>query len=533
MAAPETEDLLSRIEQLNDIGIALSAEHDTPRLLEQIIEGAMSITRADGGSVYSLTDGRTRLELAIMRTRSLGLAMGGTTGEKVPFEPIPLYDEDGEPILRTVATCSIHQGRTINVPDAYSNETFDFTGTRDFDRVTGYRSRSFLTIPLRDHEKELIGVLQLINAVDDASGRVIPFSTSDQRLAESLASQAAVTLTTKRLIADLQTLFDSVVRMIATTIDEKSPHTGSHCRRVPPLTMMLAEAAHRTEEGPLRDYRLTEEDRYALDVAAWLHDCGKLTTPDHVMEKSTKLETVFDRIELVDARLEILRRDSEIRVLRQALATSLDGKRPDLAEVEREHASEVGELERIRALLHRCNRPAEITSESDQEDIRRIARTPWRRFDGTEMPLLADEEEAGLRVSRGTLTPIEREIMRNHITASIKMLESLPFPRHLRNVPEFAGAHHERMDGRGYPRGLRRDQMSIPARILAIADIFEALTATTRPYKKGLTVRGALEIMERMAVEGHIDPDLFEVFVREKVHEEFAAAFLEEAALET
>jgi len=247
------------------------------------------------------------------------------------------------------------------------------------------------------------------------------------------------------------------------------------------------------------------------------------------MEKSSRLETLFDRIELVDARLEILRRDSEIRRLRRTLSAASGNAGPSLEGIEHEHAEDLEQLEEVRALLHRCNLATEATTEADRHRVRHIAQTTWTRFDGAEIPLLTDDEAAGLQVSRGTLTPREREVMRNHIVASIKMLESLPFPLHLRNVPEFAGAHHERMDGRGYPRGLKRDQMSIPARILAIADIFEALTAASRPYKKALPVARALDVLEQMKDDNHIDPDLFDVFVREKVYEEYAAAYLNEA----
>ena len=286
-------ELLQRIERLNEIGIALSAETDTPRLLELIMMGAKSLTHADGGSLYFLHD--DKLSFEIISNDSLDLQMGGTSGNEITFPAIPLV-VDGRENHGNVVTHCVLSGETINITDAYHEDGFDFTGTRDFDSKTGYRTRSMLTFPLKDHEQEIIGVLQLINARNIETGEVNPFSAVEQQLAESLASQAAVALTQRRLISELQMLFESFIRMIASAIDDKSPYTGGHCRRIPVLTMMLAEAAHRTERGSLKHFRITDKDRYELETAAWLHDCGKVVTPEYVMDKSTKLETIYDRI---------------------------------------------------------------------------------------------------------------------------------------------------------------------------------------------------------------------------------------------
>jgi len=527
MERSRAEDLLRRIDRLNSIGIALSAESDTQRLLEMILIGAKTITHADGGSVYSFEPDRRHLRLAIMRSDSLKIAMGGTTGRSIPFDAIPLFEASGEQNKRMVVTCAVHEGRTIAVDDAYSSPQFDFSGTRDFDRKTGYRSRSFLTIPLKDHEDEIIGVLQLINAIDGASGEIVPFTESDRSLTESLASQAAVALTKKKLIDGMQELFDSFVRLIANAIDEKSPHTGAHCRRVPVLTMMLAEAAHRTQQGSLSQFRLSDEDRHELELAGWLHDCGKITTPEWVIEKATKLQTIFDRIDLVDTRFEVLRRDAEIERLESTVAALQRGKEDGLPEVDAACERRLEALERDRRFLHRCNIGSERMTAEDQERVRQIATRSWDLADGSSEPLLNDDEVDNLTVPRGTLTSEERGIINNHIVATIKMLESLPFPKHLQNVPEYAGAHHERMDGTGHPRGLTREQMSIPARIMAIADIFEALTSSSRPYKKALPLSRALAILGRMRLDDHVDPDLFDAFVRERVWEEYARDHLD------
>src|SRR6186997_181052 len=313
-AAEAGEDLGLRLEQLNAIGASLSAERDINRLLESILTAAKTITRADGGTLYRVAEDKT-LRFEIVRTTSLKYYLGGTSGNPVPFYPIQLY-KDGKPNHSMVAAHAALTGKTVNIPDAYTAEGFDFSGTRAFDSKTGYRSQSFLTVPMRNHEHETIGVLQLINARDPRTGQISAFSPSDQRLAESLASQAAVALTNRMLINQLEQLFESFIGMINTAIDEKSPYTGGHCQRVPLLTMMLAEAAADTTEGPLADFAMSDQDRYELKIAGLLHDCGKVTTPVHVVDKSTKLETIFDRIHMLDTRFEVLKRDAQVDMLR-------------------------------------------------------------------------------------------------------------------------------------------------------------------------------------------------------------------------
>jgi response regulator RpfG family c-di-GMP phosphodiesterase len=312
--------------------------------------------------------------------------------------------------------------------------------------------------------------------------------------------------------------------LIATAIDEKSPYTGSHCRRIPVLTMMLAEAVHRTERGPMQDFRMSDADRHELETAAWLHDCGKVTSPEYVIDKSTKLETIFDRIELVDTRFEVLKRDAEIAYLRAAQQAGDDLERGRLKQ---QYEREVADLDAERDFLRRSNIGGEAMSEADRERVRRIGRRRWRNPDGEDVALLNPEEVYNLTIPKGTLTPEERTIINNHMVATIKMLEALPFPKHLQRVPEYAGGHHERMDGKGYPKGLTREEMSVPARVMAVADVFEALTASDRPYKRGKTLTECLQIMSNMTLNNHLDPDLFEIFVRSGVYMEYARQYLD------
>jgi HD-GYP domain-containing protein (c-di-GMP phosphodiesterase class II) len=338
-------------------------------------------------------------------------------------------------------------------------------------------------------------------------------------LGESLASQTAVALTKHRLAGEFRALFEGLIQLIVKAIDQKSPYTGEHCRRVPILTELIADAACASREGALKDFTLSEAERYELRIAALLHDCGKVTTPVHVQDKASKLEGLCDRIELVATRFEVLRRELELSALRERAGAGLA---PDAALAGRLRA-----LDADLAFLRTANVGGEFMPPEAQARVREIARRwQWRAPDGTRTPILSDEEVENLCVSRGTLNAREREVINHHVVASIEMLEQLPYPRSLRNVPAIAGAHHERMDGNGYPQGLVRDQISMQGRILGLADVFEALTAVDRPYKKGMPLSRALSILESMRDEGHIDGDLFEVFVRDKVYLRYAAEYL-------
>jgi len=529
-APTAADNLIQRLEQLNAIGASLSAERDIDRLLESILVAAKTITRADGGTLYRVTEDRA-LRFEIMRTTSLKFYLGGTTGNPIPFYPIQLY-KDGKPNHSMVAAYVALTGKTVNIPDAYVAEGFDFTGTRAFDAKTGYRSTSFLTVPMRNHENEIIGVLQLLNAQDPDTGKTVAFSASDQRLAESLASQAAIALTNRMLINQLEALFESFIKLINTAIDDKSPYTGGHCQRVPVLTMLLAEAVNETREGPLREFNMSDKDRYELKIAGLLHDCGKVTTPVHVVDKATKLETIFDRVHLIDTRFEVLKRDAEIDSLRRR-AQFLEKKDPmSAADEDKRLRDRLRQLDDDRNFLHACNIGGERMRDEDIERVKRIAAYRWRDVAGHEADFLTADEVRNLTIRAGTLTEDERKIINHHIVATIKMLEALPWPRHLTNVPEYAGGHHERMDGKGYPKGLTREQMSVQARCMGIADIFEALTAKDRPYKKGKTLSESLEILGRMKQNNHVDPDLFDVFVRRKVYRRYAEMFLDKEQID-
>lgn len=522
------DDLFRRLEQLNEIGAALSSERDINRLLEKILVAAKTITHADGGTLYRMTEAGSALRFEIVRNDSLGIALGGTSGNAITFPDLPLRNEQGEPNNSMVAVYAAINDKTVNIADAYSAAGFDFSGTRKFDERTGYRSKSFLTVPMKNHENEIIGVLQLINSLHPETGQVQSFSQADQRLAESLASQAAIALTNRQLIMQLEELFESFINLINLAIDEKSPYTGGHCQRVPELTMMIAQAVNATHDGPLADFKMSEGDLYELKIAGMLHDCGKVTTPVHVVDKATKLQTLFDRIGLIDTRFEVIKRDAQIATLRRLL----DLRERKNLEAESgcwsDYWREVAALDEDRNFLRKVNIGGEAMSPDDQQRVRDIGTLKsWRNPEGVESDFLTPDEIENLTIRAGTLTAKEREIINHHIVATIKMLEALPWPNHLKHVSEYAGGHHERMDGKGYPKGLTREQMSLQARMMGIADIFEALTARDRPYKPGMKLSQAMSIMAKFSEGGHIDPELYEVFCKQAVHLRYAKNFLD------
>lgn len=517
-------ELIARLERLTELGTALSAEADSERLIERLLAGAKELTRADGGTLYLLNDARTALEFRLLRNDSLALAEGGSAEKPVEMAPVPLYLPDGAPNHHNVAAHVALTGATVNLEDAYTAAGFDFSGTREFDRRMGYRSVSFLTIPLRNHEQDVIGVLQLLNAQDE-TGRIRAFSAEDRRLAESLAAQAATALTQQQLIHAQRALFESFIRLVARAIDEKSEYTSGHCQRVPELTLMLADAA--VEDDSLADkFRLSPAERYELRIAAWLHDCGKVATPDWVMDKARRLDAFRNRLSEVEARFEVVRRERENAHLRGRLEVLEHDGTASAAHAERAFQDSMAKLDEDLAFIRQAD-ASEVMAPEDQERIREIqANYAYTDAYGQRRPVLTDEEVEALCVPRGTLTEAERQTMQDHVSITIDMLEALPYPKGLERVPEIAGSHHERLDGGGYPRGLKGEEIPVGGRMMAIADVFEALTAADRPYKQPKSLSEALAILGHMKQEGHLDPDLFDLFIRSGVYRRYAERYM-------
>jgi HD-GYP domain-containing protein (c-di-GMP phosphodiesterase class II)/HAMP domain-containing protein len=506
------------IQTTNRIGISLSAESDEKKLLGMILKGAKTLINADGAMLYLLSENQ-QMTVGLMQIDSLGIMnQCGDSPEEKGNESFPGSAE----------TTAFLGFNTVCCTDIYSVDGDRFLFQKEFDRRNGYRTRSLLSVPLTNHEGERIGVLQLLNAKDRHDGSIISFSEEDARLAESLASQAAVALSKNHLMTELILLFEGLTELVATAVDAKSPHTADHCKRVPALTMMIAEAACRAKEGPFKDFTLSADECYELKIAALLHDCGKVATPVHIIEKATKLQSIQDRIELIDSRFEILRRDKLIELYRNKIEALLgDDCSSQLSAVDQEWQEFSQRLDDDLKFLRKCNAGRErITAVAKKRILDIALEYSWINRNQENKPILTDDETENLSIAEGTLTERERTIVNEHVNLTIRMLQALPLPKKLRNLPVYAGAHHERMDGSGYPQGLSREQIAIQGRIITLADVFEALTAADRPYKPARNVMDAVEILKSMKDKGQIDSDLFELFVKEKLHLLYAEHFL-------
>jgi HD-GYP domain-containing protein (c-di-GMP phosphodiesterase class II) len=519
--APEVKEFLEKqidqIRRLNQIGTALSAEKNLDKLLEMIVDEARKFTNADGGTLYIMSDDEEELHFAIVQNTSLNVRMGGTGG-KITWPSVRLKNLDGKPNQANVSAYAAITGQVVNISDVYHAEGFNFEGTRRFDAETGYRSKSMLVVPMRNHENDIIGVLQLLNAQIEGETEVISFSIENQKMTESLASQAAVAISNSRLIHDLENLLESFIRTIATAIDEKSPYTGGHVRRVSELTMAIADKINRSAEGPYVGISFDEDELKELRISAWLHDVGKITTPEYVVDKGKKLETIYNRMEALKERFEILRRDSEIEKLKNG---NTKRNRNSVEKTIDTAAKEEMDLDADYEFLTDINTGTKFMDEKMLDRLKNIAGRKWN-LGGDLLNLLSDDEVYNLSIPLGTLTDKEKEIIKNHVTVTHKMLCQLPFPKKLRHVSYYASSHHERMDGAGYPFGLRGNEIPLQARIIALADVFDALTAKDRPYKKEKTLSEAIKIMGYMVKDNHIDRDLFELFIKERIHLDYA-----------
>lgn len=502
--------------------VNLSGTSDTNRLTEQILREAKSITNADGGTIFLLNDklDSAQLEFSLMINDSLDIYQGGVEGDPIELLPLPLLNDAGLENSKSLAVHCATSGELFNIPDAYTNQQFDFSNTKDFDRENSYLTKSFLAVPLKNHESDVIGVLQLVNARDFRTNKLIAFPQKSETVVSALATYAAIALHNRILLQDLKALLDAFIQCIAQAIDAKSSHTSNHCQRVPLLMEMIAQAACE-DESTFKEFTLNDDEWYEIRVASWLHDCGKLATPDSVLDKSTKLHLLRDGIQDVQTRMSAIRQSMRVDFLEQCLA------KPECsAALESEYRSAIETLEEDADFLMTANKGGEYMSEEAKQRVRNIACYQWPDISGELHSLLSQEEIDFLCIERGTLSHDERQIINDHMVVTLDMLESLPFPKKLRRVPEFAGGHHEKMNGTGFPRGLKRDEMSIPARMMAIADIFEALTSRDRPYKDPMKLSLALTILQRMREDDHIDPDLFELFIRSRVWEKYAESTL-------
>lgn len=519
--------LARHLKEVTRIGAALSVEKNIHKLLEMIIDEAKSLTNADAGTLYILDKEKQVLQFQILQTDAMGIRLGGTSGAQINLPDVPLFNSQGNPNHANVSSYAALTGEVINIPDVYDAEGFDFSGTRGYDKSSGYRSKSMLVLAMQNHENETIGVLQLLNAQDLETGKVISFSPDYIDLVVSLASQGAVALTNTQLIQNLTDLFYAFIKSIATAMDEKSPYTGGHITRVVDLTMMIAKEINDTNQEPFLKTCFNNDEMEELRLAAWMHDIGKITTPEMIVDKATKLQSFFDRIEFVETRFDLIAASIENSCLKHKLKLSDRGKLdPEMdSHLDQDMSEQLTTVKKDFDFLKAINRAVEFMDDDKLEKLQHIAKKKYH-INGRQYPYLTENELLNLSIRKGNLTEEERKIIENHAELTFKMLNELPFPKKHAMVAEYAAGHHERLDGSGYFRHLSKDDLPLQSRIMAIADIFEALTAKDRPYKAPMKLSQALEILSFLKKDGHIDPDIHDLVINSKLLLEYANAFM-------
>ncbi len=504
------EELEKIVKNMTEIGTALSAERNRSALLELVISHVRQLTKADAGTLYIFES--KRLHFQIVQNGSLGITMGGVSGKPITFPPVELTESN-------VSAYAAIKGVPINIPDVYNSDLFDFTGPKKFDASTGYRSKSMLVVPMKNHEDEVVGVLQLLNSIDSITGEIVPFSDATQELAVSVASQAAVAISNMNLVKSLEGLFEAFVDVMATAIDEKSPVTGGHIRRVAQMTMEMAVVINEQKEGKFKDNYFNEEQMYELKLAGYMHDLGKVTTPVEIVEKGKKLEAIFDRIQFVDLRLAHVIQGLKLEALKKEYELVAKNASDDVIQaLKSEMENKINEFTEIRSFINKCNEPGEFLEDEKVERLQEVAKITYVDEDGNEQNLLTENELLNLSIRRGSITEAERKQMQNHAAVTIKMLNQIPFTNKLSRIPNFAGAHHECINGKGYPLGLKGDEIPFEGRLMAVTDIAEALTAADRPYKKAMPLAVVNKILRSMAENNELDKDMVELFIGENVY---------------
>lgn len=494
-----SEKTFRQVENLLNIGIALSAEKNHNRLLEMIVTEACNITACDAGTLYLKQE--DLLVFRIIQNKSMNIFQGGS-GEEIHLPPVPLKQEN-------VSAYVAMTGRSVNIPDVYNHEGFDFSGPRNYDKMTGYQTRSMLVVPMENHEGEIIGVLQLINSLEEDHKTVRAFPIYYQKVIESLASQAAIALTNAKLIKDIEELFNSFVEVMATAIDARTPYNANHTRRVALLARATGEAVNLCSSGMLTSEHFDQERLEQLTMAGWLHDIGKIATPLTVMNKASRLEGPF---ELVMQRMDYISKAETAASLKRQLELLKEGRLAGTAEEERLLNENLAGIKEIKDLIVKCDNPANFIDDTLEKQLCAAAGRTYFDESGEERPYLTNSELENLCIKRGTLTDSERGIMEQHVVVTARMLEKIPFINKFKDVLKFASAHHELLDGKGYPQKLSGDEIPLETRILALVDVFDALTACDRPYKKAMSCEDAIRILGYMVKEGKLDADLFEIF---------------------
>ncbi|MGO8814996.1 MAG: HD-GYP domain-containing protein [Terriglobia bacterium] len=516
----ELRQAVADLETLNKIGVALSTERNTDSLLELILRKSREITYADAGSLYLVEeeeDGRKHLVFKLTQNDS----------HSVPFARFELRIDK-----TSSAGYAADTGQILNIEDAYRIRNLPFRFNRDFDQKFGYRTKSMLVLPMKNQKDEVIGVLQLINSkkhpgVKLTSSKIVreevgPFSQQSQDLASSLASQAAVALENNQLYAAQEKLIEGIVDASVTAIESRDPTTSGHSKRVARFTVALAEAVDSLDSGPYKDVRFTRENIREIRYASILHDFGKVGVREEVLVKAKKLYP--QQLELIHKRFQYIRKSLELDACRKKLDHVLRNGKQDYEQcfglIESEHLREVQNLDDFLKHIHEANEPT-VLPEKTSETLAQIAGWSFDDPSGPSEPLLTQEELEFLSIRKGSLDPTEWREMQSHVIHSFRFLSQIPWTKELKRIPEIAKAHHEKLDGSGYPYRMPLNGEEIPfeSKMMTIADMFDALTATDRPYKKAQPIEGALDIIGKDVKSELLDPVLFNLFVDAKIYQ--------------
>ena len=494
-----------KFEEIMKINLAFSSQHDKNILLEDILTLTRNLTNADAGTLYIKSKDEKYLSFKVVHNNTLNIKMGGTKNN-LNWPDLPIFEENGKTNNEMVAVVCANEKRIINIPDVYKTTKYQFDGTKDFDKSTSYHSKSMLVIPLINHDNEVIGVLQLINKIKN--GEIINFNKLDEKVIISLASQAAMALTNMQLITSLEDFIDAFVTTIAKAIDTKSPYTSDHIGKVEEIALLVAKAIS-DDNTIYKKIKYSENDYKQLSLAAWMHDIGKISMPEHIMDKATKLEKIFDRIHLIEQRFEVIKLNKEIEYLKNQTPRT-------------EYENFINEINNDIEFIKRINFGGEFLSEEDIQKLENISKKVYIKNDGEIISFISEDEFYNLSIKKGTLTKEEIEIIRNHAQLSLDMISGLPFPKKYKDVLNIACNHHEKLNGLGYPRGLKAEEISLEDRIMILADIFEALTASARPYKDAMKLSKVKDILSSMANKGELDKELIDFFFNHKILHEYS-----------
>jgi HD-GYP domain-containing protein (c-di-GMP phosphodiesterase class II) len=493
-----------KFEEIMKINLAITSQHNKEKLFEDILTLTRRLTNADAGTLYIKSKDEKNLEFKVVQNNTLNINIHDIK-DNLSWPSLPINLEDGTPNNKMVAVVSSNEKRIINILDVYKTTKYKFEGTKKFDKSTKYRSKSMLVIPLINHENDVIGVLQLINKMRNAE--TVSFDKLDEKVIISLASQAAMALTNMQLIDSLEEFINAFVSTIAKAIDAKSPYTSDHIAKVEKIALLIAEAIN-NDETIYKNVKYSENDYKQIALAAWMHDIGKISMPDHVLDKATKLEKIYDRIHLIEQRFQLIKKDKEIEYLKNEISKE-------------DFEKSIIELNDYILFIKRINLGGEFMNDEDLSKLERISKLTYKK-DNEDISLISPNEYYNLSIKKGTLTKEEIDIIRNHAQLSLDMISGLPFPKKYKDVLNIACNHHEKLNGLGYPRGLEAKDISLEDRIMILSDIFEALTASERPYKKAMKVSTVENILQEMAQKGELDKDLIEFFFNHDIFKQYS-----------